>query len=35
MAIRKIQTGFTGLKRRLTGFLIYRIGNPVNPEKSC
>jgi hypothetical protein len=30
---RKNLTGFTGLKERLTGFLISKILNPVNPEK--
>jgi hypothetical protein len=32
---RKNQTGFTGLKTGLTGYLFYKILNPVNPEESC
>jgi hypothetical protein len=32
---RKDQTGFTGLKTGLSGFLANQILNPVNPEESC
>jgi hypothetical protein len=32
---KKGWTGFAGLKTGLTGFLLIKILNPVNPEKSC